>query len=190
MRTEPGCTRLAALRSVEGVGALGWHTSLSTRMKKGGRPDTHSAELNRLAAPRNRADLRPEAAALSWKLMKSQGMQEDQQVMFLSDGDDDVRQVQEYLHPFSEQITDWFHITMKSRCSSSGPIWAESEPGSGATFTLTLLPVPRAQRPREWYAKSLRIRAVGARWCDGGPGPLPEAQPSPYAREERAADER
>jgi len=45
--------------------------------------------------------------------MKSQGMQENQQVVFLSDGGEDVRQVQEYLHPNSEHVIDWFHITMR-----------------------------------------------------------------------------
>jgi putative intracellular protease/amidase len=34
-----------------------------------------------------------------WELLKSQGMQENQQVVFLSDGGDTVRQLQEYLHP-------------------------------------------------------------------------------------------
>jgi hypothetical protein len=45
--------------------------------------------------------------------MKSQGMQENQQVVFLSDGAENVRRVQEYLHPFSEHLIDWFHITMR-----------------------------------------------------------------------------
>jgi hypothetical protein len=48
-----------------------------------------------------------------WELMKSQGMQENQQVVFMSDGDENVRRVQEYLHPFSEHLIDWFHITMR-----------------------------------------------------------------------------
>ena len=48
-----------------------------------------------------------------WEVMKSQGMQENQQVVFMSDGGEDVRQVQEYLHPNSEHIIDWFHITMR-----------------------------------------------------------------------------
>ena len=48
-----------------------------------------------------------------WELMKSQGMQENQQIVFLSDGGEDVRRVQEYLHPFSEHWIDWFHITMR-----------------------------------------------------------------------------
>jgi hypothetical protein len=48
-----------------------------------------------------------------WELLKSQGMQENQQVVFLSDGGDTVRQLQEYLHPSSEHLIDWFHITMR-----------------------------------------------------------------------------
>ena len=46
-------------------------------------------------------------------LMKSQGVQENQQVVFMSDGGEDVRRVQEYLHPNGEHIIDWFHITMR-----------------------------------------------------------------------------
>ena len=45
--------------------------------------------------------------------MKSQGLQDHQQVVFLSDGGEDVRQVQTYLHPGSEHWIDWFHITMR-----------------------------------------------------------------------------
>ena len=48
-----------------------------------------------------------------WELLKSQGMQENQQVVFLSDGGDTVRRLQEYLHPSSEHVIDWFHITMR-----------------------------------------------------------------------------
>src|SRR5258706_15474528 len=48
-----------------------------------------------------------------WELMKSQGMQENQQVVFMSDGGENVRRVREYLHPFSEHLIDWFHITMR-----------------------------------------------------------------------------
>lgn len=48
-----------------------------------------------------------------WELMKSQGMQENQQVVFMSDGAENVRRMQEYLHPFSEHLIDWFHIMMR-----------------------------------------------------------------------------
>jgi hypothetical protein len=34
-------------------------------------------------------------------------------VTFLSDGGDDVRQVQQYLSPEAEYWLDWFHITMR-----------------------------------------------------------------------------
>ena len=45
--------------------------------------------------------------------MKSQGMQDNQQVVFLSDGGEDIRQVRQYLHPNSEHVIDWFHINMR-----------------------------------------------------------------------------
>jgi hypothetical protein len=48
-----------------------------------------------------------------WELMKSQGMQENQQVVFMSDGGETVRRLQEYFHPCSEHVIDWFHITMR-----------------------------------------------------------------------------
>ena len=48
-----------------------------------------------------------------YELMKSQGLQDHQQVVFMSDGGEDVRRVQMYLHPSSEHWIDWFHITMR-----------------------------------------------------------------------------
>ena len=48
-----------------------------------------------------------------FELLKSQGMAMNQQVTFLSDGGDDVRQVQQYLSPEAEYWLDWFHITMR-----------------------------------------------------------------------------
>ncbi len=48
-----------------------------------------------------------------YELLQSQGMQLNQQVTFLSDGGDTVRELQYYLYPFSEHLLDWFHITMR-----------------------------------------------------------------------------
>ena len=48
-----------------------------------------------------------------WELMKSQGLQDHQLVVFMSDGGEDVRQVQTYLQQGSEHWIDWFHITMR-----------------------------------------------------------------------------
>jgi hypothetical protein len=48
-----------------------------------------------------------------FELLKTQGMQPNQQVIFLSDGGDDVRNLQLFLSPEAEHRLDWFHITMR-----------------------------------------------------------------------------
>jgi hypothetical protein len=48
-----------------------------------------------------------------FELLKSQGMQMNQQVTFLSDGGDTVRELQFYLNPQAEHLLDWFHVTMR-----------------------------------------------------------------------------
>jgi hypothetical protein len=48
-----------------------------------------------------------------FELLRSQGMQMNQRVMFFSDGGADIREVQSYLNPEGEQYLDWFHITMR-----------------------------------------------------------------------------
>jgi hypothetical protein len=50
-----------------------------------------------------------------FELMKSQGLQANQQVTFLSDGADDVRELPFYLSPESEHWLDWFHVAMRLR---------------------------------------------------------------------------
>jgi hypothetical protein len=40
-------------------------------------------------------------------------LQTNQQVDFLSDGGEDVRNVQLYLNPEAEHLLDWFHVTMR-----------------------------------------------------------------------------
>ncbi|MGI8494562.1 MAG: ISKra4 family transposase [Pyrinomonadaceae bacterium] len=48
-----------------------------------------------------------------FQVLQSQGMQMNQQITFLSDGGDTVRELQYYLNPQSEHLLDWFHITMR-----------------------------------------------------------------------------
>lgn len=48
-----------------------------------------------------------------FEVLKSQGMQMNQQVTFMSDGDDKLRQLQFALTPNAEYLLDWFHITMR-----------------------------------------------------------------------------
>lgn len=76
-----------------------------------------------------------------FELLKSQGMAMNQQVTFLSDGGDDVRQVQQYLSPEAEYWLDWFHITMRITvmkqmakglaAETKTPTKADSEPAAG-----------------------------------------------------------
>ncbi len=48
-----------------------------------------------------------------FEVLKSQGMQMNQQVTFVTDGGDDVRDLPLYLNPQAEHLLDWFHITMR-----------------------------------------------------------------------------
>src|SRR5882724_58296 len=48
-----------------------------------------------------------------FELLTSQGMQMNQQVTFLSDGGDTVRDLQLYLNPQAEHLLDWFHLAMR-----------------------------------------------------------------------------
>jgi hypothetical protein len=48
-----------------------------------------------------------------YELLRSQGMQDNQQVVFLTDGGEDIRDLPCYLNPQAEHYLDWFHITMR-----------------------------------------------------------------------------
>jgi hypothetical protein len=47
------------------------------------------------------------------ELLKTQGLQMNQAITFLSDGGDNVRELQLYLSPIAEHLLDWFHVTMR-----------------------------------------------------------------------------
>jgi len=46
-------------------------------------------------------------------VLHMQGMQANQQITFLSDGADNLRNLQQFLYPESEHLLDWFHVTMR-----------------------------------------------------------------------------
>jgi hypothetical protein len=48
-----------------------------------------------------------------FEVLKSQGMQMNQQVTFVTDGGDDVRDLPLFLNPQAEHLLDWFHVTMR-----------------------------------------------------------------------------
>ena len=46
-------------------------------------------------------------------MLKAQGMAANQQVTFLTDGGEDVRDIPCYLNAQAEHLLDWFHLTMR-----------------------------------------------------------------------------
>jgi hypothetical protein len=64
-----------------------------------------------------------------FEVLKSQGMQPNQQITFLTDGGEDVRDLPLYLNPQAEHLLDWFHITMRLTVMSQmakGLRWREN----------------------------------------------------------------
>ena len=87
----------------------------------------------------NKYDTKPKRRL--YEVLKSQGLQMNQQVVFLSDGGDTVRDLQHYLSPESEHLLDWFHITMRltvMRQMIKG-MTAELKPGDKYPETATAL---------------------------------------------------
>ena len=71
-------------------------------------------------------------------VLASQGMAANQQVTFLTDGADDVRDLPLYLNPGSEHLIDWFHITMRLTVlgqMAKGPAGADLRTRRGAWCT-------------------------------------------------------
>ena len=48
-----------------------------------------------------------------FEVLAAQGMQPNQQVTFLTDGGEDIRDLPRRLNPHAEHLLDWFHITMR-----------------------------------------------------------------------------
>jgi hypothetical protein len=48
-----------------------------------------------------------------FEVLQSQGHQMNQQITFLSDGGDTVRDLQLYLNPYAEHLLDWFHLAIR-----------------------------------------------------------------------------
>lgn len=48
-----------------------------------------------------------------FELLRSQNMQMNQQITFLTDGGEDIRELPQFISPEAEHILDWFHIAMR-----------------------------------------------------------------------------
>jgi len=73
-------------------------------------------------------------------VLTQQGMQENQQIFFLSDGADNLRNLQINMYPESEHVLDWFHVTMRITVLNQfakGLIKTDPEEGECVTKYLT-----------------------------------------------------
>jgi hypothetical protein len=59
----------------------------------------------------SRLDAKPKRRL--YDMLASQGLQMNQQLVFLSDGGDTVRDLQMRMSPQAEHVLDWFHVTMR-----------------------------------------------------------------------------
>ena len=48
-----------------------------------------------------------------FEVLAAHGMQANQQVTFLTDGGEDIRDLPRHLNPQAEHLLDWFHLTMR-----------------------------------------------------------------------------
>jgi len=78
-------------------------------------------------------------------LLCSQGMQMNQQVTFLTDGGDDVRELPRYLNPQAEHWLDWFHLAMRLT------ILSQSAKGLQPTDGVEHAVVKRELERIKWY---------------------------------------
>ena len=87
----------------------------------------------------------------------------NQQVVFLSDGGDTVRDLQNYLSPESEHLLDWFHITMRLTVMGQmlQGIRTELEPNGTCPETATAL------ADLQKHLKSVKCTAMSCALCNG-----------------------
>ena len=86
-----------------------------------------------------------------FEVLKSQGMQENQQVVFLSDGGEDVRNLQFCLNPQAEHLLDWFHVTMRLTVLTQTAKGLPEMVGEGEGQQLLRSEVLKALESIKWY---------------------------------------
>lgn len=69
------------------------------------------SESKQLLGAVQKSDCHPERRLMAH--LSAQGMQANQQIFFLSDGADNLRELQFGMYPESIHVLDWFHITMR-----------------------------------------------------------------------------
>ena len=85
-------------------------------------------------------------------LLKSQGLQANQDVTFLTDGGEEIRALAEFVTPESEHVLDWFHITMRLTvlCQYARGVAHHDEAAGKSLLAFQDLPVRLHVQSRHW----------------------------------------
>jgi hypothetical protein len=84
-----------------------------------------------------------------FEVFKAQGMQANQQVTFLTDGGEDIRDIPCYLNAQAEHLLDWFHLTMRITVMAGMPSPCD-RPRRTRNSRTHRRPIPRARSLRSW----------------------------------------
>lgn len=96
-----------------------------------------------------------------FQVLQSQGMQMNQQITFLSDGGDTVRELQYYLNPQSEHLLDWFHITMRLTVMMQMALGVEN-----TELKELILPMIESAKWYLWHGNVVRaLEKIEDCWC-------------------------
>lgn len=96
-----------------------------------------------------------------FQVLQSQGMQMNQQIIFLSDGGETVRELQYYLNPQSEHLLDWFHITMRLTVMRQMALGLEN-----AELRELILPMIESAKWYLWHGNVVRaLEKIEDGWC-------------------------
>ena len=140
---------------------------------------------------RVRADLRHQTQTTPVRSAQSPGMAANQQVTFLTDGGEDIRDLPCYLNAQAKHLLDWFHLTMRITVMANmakslqppppDPQRPDTPPAPtrpAAAGEVVLLAWQRLPRPAKYRRPDLRSRHHRAL-----PGAGPAAQGGPRVRQ-------
>ncbi len=95
-----------------------------------------------------------------YEVLRSQGLQMNQQVFFMSDGEKELQRLQVYLSPRAKHILDWFHVTMRItvlRQFAKGLIHLDEKIGED---------IDQALERMKWYLWHGKVMAALDQWED------------------------
>jgi hypothetical protein len=90
-----------------------------------------------------------------FELLRSQKMQMNQQITFLTDGAEDIRDLPQFINPEAEHILDWFHITMRltlmGQMAKGLPVTAQRSEDDDSSEKLDTARIHKNLERLKWY---------------------------------------